>query len=259
MGGLLIKSHVSAPATYLSNFRIQQGMFRDNSDPLYVYDKFLNSYDKNKNTRGDWIENFGFFSENIEKFNGIFENRYPSLYKAIIKTDEPNDELTVENIQLITEFIANIRARLVSENLELTIYQDSKKRNDIVPIMTNLVSRGYKFQELFTVRVLDGYILTSDWPLLSITPTSMIGKFVAIRVLPIDFTHMLFLSQCRYEKDIPQLRSVLDYWFKNQTELTYWICYEQILQAKRYIIFHDEKFLKDCLKADYVQNKMKTS
>lgn len=68
----MVKSHVTAPAVYLKNFRIKRGQFKSNSDSLYVYDKLKDRYDYKKNTRGKWIEEINFFTNEVEKFNSKF-------------------------------------------------------------------------------------------------------------------------------------------------------------------------------------------
>jgi hypothetical protein len=251
----MIKSHITAPATYLKNFRIQKGRFPSNGDQLYVFDKLRKEYHFDWNTRGKWVQEWGFFNENIEAYNSSFESKYPRQYKKIIDSFRFGIEIEPNIRSGMLEFLMNMRARNISDNMPPDVRADPEKRNAIVPPFTETLIRGYQ-NEIIFIQISDGFVITSDSPLLSVTPVAMISKNAFIRVLPIDFSHLILLKQYREIRDAAGLDQTIAKWRENQAQITFWLNCEAILAAKRYVVFREKSELDMYLQHEYIRSRL---
>ena len=253
----MVRSHVKVPAVYLKQFRVKQGVHPSNRDPIYVYDKKTTSFDFKKNSRGKWVETIDFYSQEIEKFNQIFEDEYNQSYKEICNSFKMGTEIRKKTRNWMVKIIGNLRAREIS-----TVYFDIQeeisisKRNDIVPIMTEHVSSKYS-SEIEFLKIPIGELMTSDTPLLTITPSYLRDSFASIRVLALDFDHMVFLIQWRYAEEEEQLKKMCSAWKEDPDRFITWFCCEQVLKAQRYIIFRHQEYFNQILNMEYVQERIK--
>lgn len=126
-------------------------------------------------------------------------------------------------------------------------------RDGMIQPVTFMLSNGYEC-EIVYVKCSEPFFITSDSPLITVITETMMGEHALLRILPVDFHHVILLLQWRREHSIDGLRQVLEAWKGDLDRLAVYACREEILGAKRYIVFNDKEFLDEILGLGHVKH-----
>ncbi len=200
----LVKSHVEAPAVYLKNFTCQKGAYKKNSDLLYAYDKIDGTWHYDYHPRDGRFTTLNFFSQDVETYDDTnFATFYDRLYAQVVRNFSAGLEIPVKNLKRMIAFVANLRARQISDNLPETFRNYFEVRNSLIRPAMEVFQNGY-YNEILYIRDAMGGFITGDSPLLSVGPKDLLLSNAAICVLPLDFEHVVMLLQWRMTRIIPR-------------------------------------------------------